>query len=136
MTGERDLDSLLRCLKPELNAGEYVFCSAQTDSLPEDAETVGWFRECEGTTFILPRHRADALGLPYSFVSAWITLTVHSALEAVGLTAAVSQTLAGAGISCNVVAASFHDHLFVPVREAGRAMDVLQQLSARSRANR
>jgi hypothetical protein len=133
MTDETDLNSLLRCLKPELNAGEYVFCSAQTDSLPKGTEAVGWFREREGTTLILPRHRADALGLPYSFVSAWITLTVHSALEAVGLTAAVSQALANAGISCNVVAASCHDHLFVPVGEARRAMDVLENLSAESR---
>jgi hypothetical protein len=133
MTDETDLNSLLRCLKPELNAGEYVFCSAQTDSLPKGTEAVGWFREREGTTLILPRHRADALGLPYSFVSAWITLTVHSALEAVGLTAAVSQALANAGISCNVVAASCHDHLFGPGGEARRAMDVLENLSAESR---
>jgi hypothetical protein len=134
MSGETDLDSLLSCLKPELNAGEYVFCSAQTDSLPKGTEAVGWFREREGTTLILPRHRADALGLPYSFVSAWITLTVHSALEAVGLTAAVSQALASAGISCNVVAASYHDHLFVPAGEARRAMEILINLSAKSRA--
>lgn len=136
MTGETDLDSLLRHLKPELNAGEYVFCSAQADSLPEGVEPVSWFREREGTTLILPRHRADALGLSYSFVSAWITLTVHSALEAVGLTAAVSQALANAGISCNVVAASYHDHLFVPVGEARRAMEILINLSSKSRAGR
>ena len=75
---------------------------------------------------VLPRLEADKAGLPYSFVAAWITLNVHSALEAVGLTAAVSQALALAGISCNVVAAYHHDHLFVPVSEARRALHILQ----------
>ncbi len=133
MNGETDLGSLLRDMKPELNAGEYVFCSVKADSLPPTADPIGRFREPEGTALILPRDQADALGLSYSFVSAWITLTVHSALEAVGLTAAVSQVLAEAGISCNVVAAYFHDHLFVPVSEARRAVDLLQNLSDRSR---
>ncbi len=136
MKAETDLGSMLRCMKPELNTGEYVFCSVDADSLPPTADPIGWFREPEGTTLILPRSQADALGLSYSFVSAWITLAVHSALEAVGLTAAVSQVLAEAGISCNVVAAYFHDHLFVPVREARRAVELLQNLSDQSRVGR
>ncbi len=136
MKAESDLGSMLRCMKPELNFGEYVFCSVDADSLPPTADPIGWFREPEGTTLILPRSQADALGLSYSFVSAWITLAVHSALEAVGLTAAVSQVLAEAGISCNVVAAYFHDHLFVPVREARRAVELLQNLSDQSRVGR
>jgi hypothetical protein len=131
MRGETDLNNLLRNCKPELNAGEYVFCSVDAGNLPASVDPIGSFRELEGTTLILPRDQADALGLPYSFVSAWITLSVHSALEAVGLTAAVSQVLAESGISCNVVAACFHDHLFVPVQEAQRALAVLQNLSGR-----
>lgn len=67
------------------------------------------------------------------FRAAWITLTVHSDLQAVGLTAAVATSLADAGISCNVVAAAHHDHLFVPVESAGLAIAVLQALQDRGR---
>jgi uncharacterized protein len=58
-----------------------------------------------------------------------ITLTIHSSLEAVGLTAAVSQELTNAGISCNVVAAYYHDHLFVAIEDAERAIEVLTAMS-------
>ena len=72
----------------------------------------------------------DKLGLNYSFVASWITLTVHSSLEAVGLTAAFSKALAEKGISCNVVAAFYHDHLFVRQQDAAAAMETLKGLSA------
>jgi hypothetical protein len=89
-------------------------------------------REAEGLTVVLPRAEADSLGLSYDFVGAWITLEVHSALEAVGLTAAVSRALTEARISCNVLAGFHHDHLLVPVAEAARALEVLANF-ARSR---
>jgi hypothetical protein len=57
---------------------------------------------------------------------------VHSDLQAVGLTAAVAAALAEAGISCNVVAAAHHDHLFVPVESASQAIAVLQALQERA----
>jgi hypothetical protein len=133
MVGETDLKKLMQDMNPRQNAGEYVFCAVDREEVPTDWEPVGTFREQEGTTVILSRPRADALGLPYSFVSAWITLNVHSALEAVGLTAAVSQALAQAGISCNIVAGYYHDHLFVPVAAARRAIQVLQNLARSDR---
>jgi hypothetical protein len=132
MTGERDLQKLLRELEPQLNPGEYVFCVLQPGIDVQDAEAIGWFREQEGVTVILPRSRADEAGLSYSFVSGWITLGVHSSLEAVGLTAAVSRALTQAGISCNIVAACFHDHLFVPLEDASRALQVLGAMKAGS----
>ena len=58
-----------------------------------------------------------------------ITLTVHSALEGVGLTAAVAGALAQAGIACNVVAGYHHDHLFVPWDRREEALAILQRLS-------
>jgi uncharacterized protein len=64
MSGETDLNSLLQNMKPELNPGEYVFCSIAADNLPAHTDPVGWFREREGATLIFPRHQADALGLP------------------------------------------------------------------------
>ena len=129
MAGETDLAKLIRDMNPELNPGEYVFCTLEPEAGPVNLEPMGWFREREGITVILPKNQADELALPYSFVSRWITLTVHSALESVGLTAAVSQALAQAGISCNIVAAYYHDHLFVPARDAGQALEILQSLA-------
>jgi uncharacterized protein len=67
--------------------------------------------------------------LPVAFTAAWITLNVHSDLAAVGLTAAFSGALGQAGISCNVVAGVHHDHLFVPIDQAQRAMEALHALS-------
>ena len=50
---------------------------------------------------------------------------MHSSLIAVGLTAAVSGTLAAHNISANIIAAFFHDHLFVPQEDAERALAAL-----------
>ena len=129
MPGESDLDIILKTLKPFLHEGEYVFCQVP-DQYPIDLnDIISYFREGEGITIILSKTNADQLKLPYSFVSAWITLRVHSSLESVGLTAAFSNALAAAGISCNVVAAFFHDHIFVDIKDAQKAMEVLKSIS-------
>jgi len=129
MPGETDLQKLLQNMNPELNEGEYVFCTLTEKDSPAISEAIGWFQEKEGATIVLPKYHADNLGIPYSFVAAWITLKVHSSLEAVGLTAAVSQALAHAGISCNIIAAYYHDHLFVPLEDTDRAMESLRNLT-------
>jgi len=129
MTGETDLEKLLREMRPELNEGKYVFCTLDAKDNPFDLEPLGWFHEREGVTIILSKVQADRVGLSYTFVSAWITLNIHSSLEAVGLTAAVSQALTRAGISCNIVAAYYHDHLFVPIKDAARALKILQNIT-------
>ncbi|TDF77701.1 ACT domain-containing protein [Pseudomonas sp. H9] len=129
MTGEKSLSALLQGMSPYLNEGEYVFCSVADFSGLAPDEIIGSFREQEGLTLIVERSRAEALGLKYDFVAAWITLTIHSALDAVGLTAAFSAALGNAGISCNVIAAYYHDHVFVGVADAQKAMSVLEGLS-------
>jgi hypothetical protein len=129
MTGEIDLSKLIQNMHPERNTGQYVFCCVDSTERVPVLDLLGFFRENEGMTVILPKSNADDLGLPYSTVFAWITLSVHSSLEAVGLTAAVSHALTEAGISCNVVAAFYHDHLFVPVKDAARAMGVLRKMA-------
>jgi hypothetical protein len=125
--GESDLTALLRGLAPRVNPGAWVYTSVPGD-VPERADPAVVVREEEGTTLVLRREQADALGLPYAYVAAWITLQVHSALEAVGLTAAVSRALADAGISANVVAGLVHDHVFVPHERADDALAVLRAL--------
>ena len=129
MLGEKSIKTLLRGMSPELNVGEYVFCSITNLSLIQNEAVLGRFYEKEGVTVILERARADALGLQYEYVAAWITLTIHSALDAVGLTAAFSTALSDAGISCNVIAAYYHDHIFVGRDDAQRAMEVLKALA-------
>jgi uncharacterized protein len=130
MSSETNLEILLRNMKPKLNAGEYVYGQADSWEAVISLEPIGCFHEGEGWTVILPREKADAMGLPYSMTWAWITLTVHSALEAVGLTAAFAKALAESNVSCNVVAAFHHDHSFVPIVDAQQAIDALQKLSA------
>jgi hypothetical protein len=130
MSGEADLAKLLKNMRPEHNPGEFVFCVVHSYEQAATLRPVSVFQEKEGVTVILPREQADDLSLPYSLVCAWITLTVHSSLEAVGLTAAVSRALAEENISCNAVAAYYHDHIFVPVADAERAMEVLVALTS------
>ncbi|TGE08010.1 ACT domain-containing protein [Hymenobacter fodinae] len=128
-TGATNLAQLLRTMQPELQPGIYVYCTVPSLSGLELTECLGMFREREGITLILPQATADRLQLPYSFRAAWITLTVHSALEAVGLTAAFAQVLARANVSCNVVAAYYHDHVFVAAGDAQKALGLLQHLA-------
>ena len=117
-------------MKPELHAGEYVYCLAASWEQAVKLAPTGIFHEKEGVTVILPKLTAEEASLPYSTVCAWITLTVHSSLEAVGLTAAVSKALTEANISCNVVAAYYHDHIFVPIQDGTRALQVLNSLTS------
>jgi uncharacterized protein len=124
MAGERDLERLLATMEPELQPGRYVFTTVA--EVPVDCDAVVLVREAEGTTLVLEQEEADRLGLPYEYVAAMISLRVHSALDAVGLTAAVAAALAEAGMSCNVVAGYYHDHLFVPYERGAEAVELLQ----------
>lgn len=134
MTGERDRDALLRQMEPELRPGIFVFCTIPTsESIPAAVDPLLTFREPEGMTLVIPREKAEATGLPFAFTSRLITLTVHSALEAVGFLAAITARLAEAGIAVNAVSAFHHDHLFVAVDRADEAMVLLQELSAARR---
>ncbi|WGR75111.1 MULTISPECIES: ACT domain-containing protein [unclassified Bradyrhizobium] len=130
MTGERDLNALLRDMKPEMQPGTFVFCTIPpNESIPAALNPLLTFREREGTTLVIRREEAEAAGLRYAFASRLITLTAHSALDAVGFLAAMTACLAEAGISVNAVSAFYHDHLFVPTDRADEALAVLQAMS-------
>ncbi|HZY81151.1 MAG TPA: ACT domain-containing protein [Cyclobacteriaceae bacterium] len=128
-TGETNLATILKSLSPFLNPGSYVFCPLPPDREIDNKDILCSFRESEGTCVIVTKETADRLNMEYTVVMSWITLTVHSSLEAVGLTAAFSKALTNANVSCNVVAALNHDHIFVPEKDAPKAMTVLAQLS-------
>lgn len=129
MSGLTDLHALLAGLAPVLRDEEYVFATVEGSTTPpEGLAPLASFVEEEGVSLIVERSRAAAAGLAHAGVFRCITLTVHSSLEAVGLTAAVVNALAEAGISANVVAAFHHDHVFVPATDAERAVEVLRAL--------
>lgn len=130
MSGETDLQKLLQGMNPRLNKGDFVFCVVDSLHAVDTFNPLCMFQEEEGITVIIPKQQADDAALPYSVTCAWITLTVHSSLEAVGLTAAISKALTEANVSCNVVAAYYHDHLFVPSQDAKRAMKILKELTS------
>ena len=130
MSGETHLEKLLTLIQPKLLPGEFVFCNLPGVDYADMAELqpIASCQEAEGLTLILEKSVADAVGLNYSSVFRRITLSVHSSLDAVGFTAAVTGKLAQHGISANVVAAYFHDHLFVPADKAETAMVLLRQI--------
>jgi hypothetical protein len=128
LSGESDLSLLLHGLNPVLHPGEYVFCTVDSTEIPPDCEPLAIFHEDEGMTLVLEKVQAEKIGLTVSFSCTWITLSIHSALNAVGLTAAVSGALTQQGIPCNIVAGYYHDHLFIPLEAADQAMRILRNL--------
>jgi dihydrofolate reductase len=121
------LEHLLAALEPELHRGEYLYAAVET--VPSGIDPVVMVTEAEGITLVLPREQAEQLGIAGVFPCAWITLRVPSALEAIGLTAAVSTALTADGISANIIAGYHHDHLFVPIDRAHDAMAALAALA-------
>ena len=136
MSGELNLAKLLATMTPKLQAREFVFATLKADKAVESLRSaaIGTFVEEEGLTLIVPADQTLPEGTERSEPQRMITLQVHSSLEAVGLTYRVSERLAGLGISCNVVAAFFHDHIFVSTAKADAAVTALQQLQAESAA--
>lgn len=126
--GESDLKVLISNINPSLNIGEYIYTSVKDIEMIPRSLTIFEFIEKEGHTLILNKNDAIKLGLPFEFVASWITLNVHSALEAVGLTAIFASALAKHNISCNVVAGYYHDHIFVDIKDTEKAMNVLNNI--------
>lgn len=123
-----DLDALLKTLSPKVRAGKYVFACVDEYTAAR-LRPIVTVREDEGTTVVVELGEAIELRLAYDFISAWITLDVHSSLDAVGLTATVSRVLTDEGISANVVAGFHHDHIFVPHDRAEDAVECLRRLT-------
>ncbi|WP_289030979.1 ACT domain-containing protein [uncultured Paraglaciecola sp.] len=131
MVGETNLEKLLRSMSPKLLPEEYVFCSVEGRYGDfQELNPLAVYQESEGLTLVLLAKTAKANKLPFESVFKGITLTVHSSLDAVGLTAAVATKLAEKGISANVIAAYYHDHIFVQAEKAELAMAALGEFTA------
>lgn len=139
MAGETDLAAMLGNLEVHVRPERYTFVTipptvpastvpASTVLPPLGDGVAAIIGEEEGVTVVVEVGRARAEGWPVTFEAAWLTLAVHSALDGVGLTAAVATALARHGIACNVLAANFHDHLLVPADRVEEAVVRLHEL--------
>lgn len=134
MFGENDLTKLLGNMQPVSDERRFVFCTVDSAAYSRlTALPLGLFRETEGVSLILEKNQADEGVLPYDGLWALITLNIHSDLSAVGFLAAVTNKLAGAGISVNPVSAYYHDHLFVPYEQRDKVLALLQELGGEER---
>ncbi|MDQ7048850.1 MAG: ACT domain-containing protein [Enterobacterales bacterium] len=129
MTGETNLNKLLASLSPKLDPTEYVFCSVKGE-LAEfiHCSPLATFTEDEGLTLVITRQTAEQNGLNFESHFKRISLMVHSSLNAVGLTAAVSAQLTKQGISANIIAGYYHDHIFVQAAKADPALEALRNM--------
>lgn len=127
------LQELIDHLSPYQNSGEYVFCSIGLDHDIYELDVIASFAEKEGRSIVVPKSKAEEMNWKHSNSFAWITLQVYSSLDAVGLTATVSAALTENNISCNIIAAYNHDHLFVPFRDAKRAIQILENLEVQKK---
>ena len=126
-----NLNLLLASMEPTLNAGIYYFATLK----PEQDALIATIREEEGLSVVVTEETAQNYKLAVQFKAAWITLTVHSDLAAVGLTAVFAKVLGEANISCNVVAGNCHGHIFVPYEKADIEMITLHALQQASSEN-
>lgn len=131
MTGETHLPNILRTIDVDVRDGTFVVITRRAPDAAADAVAEARINEAEGVTYVVPEDFARAQGEPPGFVAAWLSLRVHSALNAVGVTAAVSGALAEHGIACNVLAGFFHDHLLVPAARRDDAVAVIRSLRER-----
>ena len=131
MSGIVELSQLLREMSPELSKEQFVFVtvSEKRSDVISSSMTFATVSEVEGTTLVIEKETADKAGLNYDQVFRKVTLLVHSSLEAVGLTAAISTKLAEEAISANVIAGYYHDHVFVPEEKAEQAQRALLELT-------
>lgn len=117
---------MLATLDVERRDGTFAFVTGDHPEFTDIA--AARIEETEGTTWVVPTEAASAAGIEIDFEAAWLTLKVHSALEAVGLTAAFSKALGEVDIPCNVLAGFHHDHLLVPAARADDAVAALRSL--------
>jgi len=130
-SGIKEIDILLGSMNAELRDENYVFFTTNSH-IPDDSilkmNPIAFFREREGMSYVVEKKEADQLGIAYDAVYSLISLTVHSSLDAVGLTSAVAGKLASENISANVVAAYYHDHIFVQREKAKQALNAIKEL--------
>lgn len=125
MAAVSDLRQMIRGMEPVLAAEPYGF-EVSAVPVPGAFATIA---EAEGMTVIAPVAVLEAAGMVVADHWARISLTLHSSLHAVGLTAAFARVLTDHAISANVVAGCHHDHILVAWADRARAIAALRALS-------
>lgn len=123
--GETDLDAMLATLAVQRRPGVFTYIAVEVPTPGLIAAAHAMVKEGPLTTIVLPVEAAQRAGQLVTVRLAWLTLTVQSSLEAVGLTAAISERLTRENIACNVLAGYHHDHLLVPVERVDDAVSAL-----------
>ncbi len=123
--GETDLELMLATLAVQRRPGVFAYIAVEVPTPGLMAAAHAVVKEGRLTSIVLPIEAAERAGQATTVQFAWLTLTVQSSLDAVGLTAAVSTQLAAIDIPCNVLAGYHHDHLLVPVDRADDAIAAL-----------
>lgn len=124
--GDTDLERMLATLSVERRPDTYTYVAVAVPTPGLLAAAAAMVDEGELTTLVVPVEAAERAGLPVVVRLSWLTLAVHSSLEAVGLTAAISARLTAVGIACNVLAGYHHDHVLVPFDRTDDAIEALQ----------
>lgn len=132
----RERQAMLAGMTPVLMDGTYFFCTTDDAAVAAAAapDSLATFREDEGLALVLNEADAAKHGFSLSMPMSRIVLEVFSALDGVGPTAGVATALADQGIPCNMIAAYYHDNVFVPEPMSQRAIDILkdvQQLASK-----
>jgi hypothetical protein len=134
MGGEKNLQQLLRTMQPALLEGSWAFVTVPKGrAVPTGIEPLMTYREAEGLTLLLSEADLARTGLPHAFFCRGLSLNVHSSLYAVGFLALISQALAKAAMSINIVSAFHRDYIFVPTARADEALALLKKLAADAR---
>lgn len=131
MAGETQLEELLLSMNPTLHAEAYGIVLDAQNIFPK-SKAFAVIAEEEGVTIIATIEALQGAEIVAPSKWARITLTIHSSLDAVGLTAAFATALKDVGISANVIAGFYHDHIFVPW---GKGKEAVNALNLLSRAN-
>ena len=129
MNGITDFKTLIESMSPEISEESFVFFSVEADKIPQELRAEGIFREKEGITIICEENEALKHSFPCEERYKRISLGVHSSLQAVGFLHAIISELTDEEISCNVISAYYHDHIFVPEPTADKALLVLSNLA-------
>lgn len=63
MNGEKNLEVLLKSMKPKHNVGEFVFCNTKNVEQLDWSQVIMMFREDENITIITHKEVADKLNI-------------------------------------------------------------------------
>ncbi|MFH0922574.1 MAG: ACT domain-containing protein [Candidatus Micrarchaeota archaeon] len=111
-------------LNPKIVPGTYWICNTGKRGLTENA--IGFFKERKGYTLVLKQEKKPALRC--AGPKAMVDVGVETPSGAEGFMARVTGALGKKNICCYVFSAYWQDFVFVPKKDANRAIKTLRNL--------